>query len=164
MKHKQIIIGFGFTVMLGALALAGCGESGPPAAREDIPVQQLEITGNDKMKFNVTELKAKPLQRVELTFKNVGSMPKQSMGHNWVLLKSGTDPKAFVEAGFTAASDNYIAPNRKKEVLASTNILGPGESETITFTAPQKPGSYDYICTFPGHLAAGMAGVLRIAE
>ena len=162
--NKQIVIGLGFAAMLGAFALTGCGKSGPLPAREDIPVQKFELSGNDKMKFDITELEAKPLQRIELTFKNVGTMPKQSMGHNWVLLKPGTNAKVFNEAGLTAAGTNYIPPGQKDKVIANTNILGPGESETIKFTAPDKPGSYDYICTFPGHYAAGMVGVLKIAE
>lgn len=164
MKYKQIVVGLGFATMLGALALTGCGKSGPLPARDDIPTQKFEVTGNDKMKFDVTELAAKPLQKIELTFKNVGTMPKQSMGHNWVLLEPDTNAKTFVEAGLTAASTNYIAPSQKRHVIASTETLGPGETETITFTAPQKPGSYQYICTFPGHLAAGMTGTLKIAE
>ncbi len=164
LKRTQTIIGFGLTTTLAALVLAGCGKSGPLPAREDIPTQKFEITGNDKMKFDITELEAKPLQKIELTLKNIGSMPKQSMGHNWILLEPGTDAKAFVEAGLTAASTDYIAPAKKRFVIAHTSILGPGESDTITFTAPQKPGSYEFICGFPGHLAAGMKGVLKIAE
>lgn len=163
-KYKQIVVGLGVATMLGALSLTGCGKSKPLPARTDIPVQKFEVTGNDKMKFDINELEAKPLQRIELTFKNIGSMPKQSMGHNWVLVEPGTDIKAFVEAGLTAASTNYIAASQKRYVIASTETLGPGESETISFTAPQKPGSYQYLCTFPGHLAAGMVGVLKIAE
>ncbi len=163
-KYKQIVVGLGFAALLGALSLTGCGKAKPLPAREDIPTQVFEVTGNDKMKFDINELAAKPLQKIELTFKNVGSMPKQSMGHNWVLLEPGTNAKTFVEAGMTAASTNYIAPSQKRYVIAATETLGPGESETITFTAPQKEGSYEYICAFPGHLAAGMTGVLKIAE
>ena len=32
----------------------------------------------------------------------------------------------------------------------------------IEFTAPAKPGSYTFFCTFPGHFAAGMKGVLVV--
>jgi azurin len=164
MNTKHSLIRFGFATLLAAVTLTGCGQSGPPVARDDLPVKKLEITGNDKMKFNVTKLEAQARQRIELTLKNVGSMPKQSMGHNWCLLTLGTDPKAFAEAGLAAASTDYITPDRMNEVIAHTKILGPGESETITFTAPAKPGSYPYICTFPGHVAAGMKGVLEISE
>jgi len=46
-------------------------------------------------------------------------------------------------------------------VIASTKMLGPGETATVTFTAPA-PGVYDYICTFPGHALAGMRGTLTV--
>jgi plastocyanin len=31
-----------------------------------------------------------------------------------------------------------------------------------SFGAPAKPGSYTYLCTFPGHFVAGMKGVLVV--
>jgi len=31
-----------------------------------------------------------------------------------------------------------------------TRMLGGGESDTITFDAPE-PGTYIFICSFPGH-------------
>ena len=40
-------------------------------------------------------------------------------------------------------------------------MIGGGESDTITFTAPKK-GSYTYICTFPGHYGL-MKGVLIVS-
>ncbi|RYG55380.1 azurin, partial [bacterium] len=124
----------------------------------------LEITGNDQMKFNVDKLEAQARQKVELTFKNVGTMPKESMGHNWCLLELKVDPAKFLEAGFAAASNDYVAAAKEDEVIVRTKILGPGESETLTFTAPSEPGSYEYICTFPGHFGAGMKGHLEITE
>jgi quinohemoprotein ethanol dehydrogenase len=44
----------------------------------------------------------------------------------------------------------------------STPIINPGQtaSLTVTFT---KAGSYPYACTVPGHVAAGMKGVLRVS-
>ena len=39
------------------------------------------------------------------------------------------------------------------------------ENTTTTelFTAPSKPGDYDYVCTFPGH-AMLMKGILRVTR
>jgi plastocyanin len=34
--------------------------------------------------------------------------------------------------------------------------LGPGESQTQTFTAPAVPGEYQVVCDTPGHFQAGM--------
>jgi azurin len=39
----------------------------------------------------------------------------------------------------------------KKDVLAHTKLLGPGEFDTIEFMAPATPGTLEYVCTFPGH-------------
>ena len=35
-------------------------------------------------------------------------------------------------------------------IIAYTDLIGGGESSTITFDAPDK-GIYDFICSFPGH-------------
>ena len=32
----------------------------------------------------------------------------------------------------------------------------------VTFDAPTEPGEYVYLCSFPGHYAAGMKGLLVV--
>jgi azurin len=46
-------------------------------------------------------------------------------------------------------------------IIVFTKLLGPGESDTITFNAPAA-GVYDYICTFPGHVILGMRGKMTV--
>ncbi len=145
--------------LLGAALISGCNSK---SAKSSLPVKEIVITGSDQMKFDLTTIEAKAGQEVKLTFKNVGTMPKESMGHDWVLLEKNTDPLKFLEPGFAYASNDYIAPEMEKKVIAKTRILGPGEEETITFTAPSIASPYDYICTFPGHFAGGMKGVLVV--
>ena len=41
-------------------------------------------------------------------------------------------------------------PNDKR-ILLSSKLLEPGEKETLQFTAPAKPGDYEYVCTYPEH-------------
>jgi len=48
-------------------------------------------------------------------------------------------------------------------VLYYTGLLEPETSETIYFTAPEQPGTYTYVCTFPGHWRT-MQGTLRVVE
>ena len=48
----------------------------------------------------------------------------------------------------------------KKKILAHTKLLGPGEEDSVIFTAPS-PGKYEYLCTFPGHFGI-MRGVLTV--
>ena len=38
-----------------------------------------------------------------------------------------------------------------KRILQATKLLDPNSSETLRFLAPDKPGIYPYLCTFPGH-------------
>ena len=114
----------------------------------------IELTANDQLKFSTNELHVKANEPVKLTLKNIGTMPKESMGHNFTLLKDGTDIPGFA-AQAVSAPDHIPANN--PAIIAHTKLLGPGESDTIEFTVPA--GTYIYICTFPGHYMT-MTGVL----
>jgi len=41
-----------------------------------------------------------------------------------------------------------------------TPLIGPGKTATISITL--KKGKYTYLCTVPGHAAAGMKGVFTV--
>lgn len=112
---------------------------------------EITIEGNDQMKYNLNEIKVEAGQTVKLTLKHVGKLPKAAMGHNWVLLKPGTNIPEFGAASAKAAANDYI-PEGTDKVIVHTKMLGGGESTTIEFTAPDK-GTYDFICSFPGHYA-----------
>ena len=59
-----------------------------------------------------------------------------------------------------ANATNALPDSVKGDVIAATKLLGPAESETISFTAPE-PGDYEYVCTFPGHFAM-MRGIMNV--
>ncbi len=42
-----------------------------------------------------------------------------------------------------------------------TPTIAPGGSATLTVTLAKK-GSYEYLCTVPGHAANGMKGILKV--
>lgn len=84
------------------------------------------------------------------------------MGHNFVVLTTGVDMTEFLTAAATQARNAYVPPQFASKVLAHTKLLGPGESDTVTFTAPKTPGKYDFLCSFPGHAPAGMKGFLIV--
>jgi uncharacterized cupredoxin-like copper-binding protein len=42
-----------------------------------------------------------------------------------------------------------------------TPMIAPGKSASLTVTF-SKPGTYEYLCTVPGHAAAGMKGDLKV--
>lgn len=124
--------------------------------------KQLEISGDDTMRFNLAEMEKPAGEETTLVFTNKGTLPKAAMGHNFVLLKPGTDLAAFGNAAVAAAANEYIPtdPALAAQVVAHTKVLGPGESDSISFTITE-PGEYPYICSFPGHWAI-MKGVLHV--
>ena len=112
-------------------------------------VVQINLTGNDLMQFNLNEIRVKAGEEVRLTLTHIGELPENAMGHNFVLLKQGTDVVDFAQQAATATGNEYI-PEGTDAVIAKTEMIGGGEETTITFTAPE-PGTYEYICSFPGH-------------
>ena len=146
-----------------ALALLASTAACTPSAPEKPPLS-IVITGNDKLKFDVKTFEVKAGQKVVVTLKDIGTMPKATMGHDFVLLNKNTEIAKLLEAGTTHPDTDYIPPDQSFHVLAKTKIVGPRETTTVTFTAPQVPGPYDYICTFPGHYASGMKGVMTVVH
>jgi azurin len=121
----------------------------------------IEMTGGDDMKFSLAEITAKPGELITIRFKNIGTLPKVAMGHNVVVLKSDADPAAFASAAATARETDFIPPAMKDKIVAATALTGPGETVDVTFKAPAA-GTYPYLCSFPGHYAAGMRGKLIV--
>ena len=44
----------------------------------------------------------------------------------------------------------------------STPLVSPGQSNTLRVTF-LRSGTYEYLCTVPGHAAAGMKGLLKVS-
>jgi azurin len=122
----------------------------------------IHITGTEQMKYDVTTIHAKPGEELHVVLKSVGSMPKMAMAHNFVLVKPGTDVAKFNAAAFNARETDFIPPDMKSAVIATTGLAGAGETVEVTFKAPAKPGTYSYFCSFPGHYALGMRGDLIV--
>ena len=155
-------------LLLPVLALlSGCGsESGegagapPPVSLQ--PVTEIRITSNDQMRFAPATFAVKAGTTITLHLDNIGTMPKEAMGHNLVIIKPGIGINVFSTASQGHPGKKYIAPEYADQVVAATDLLGPGEKTTITFTAPASAGEYPFACTFPGHAMAGMKGVMKV--
>ncbi|MDE0768237.1 MAG: plastocyanin/azurin family copper-binding protein [Opitutaceae bacterium] len=120
----------------------------------------LELSGNDTMQFDKKAFDVAVGEEIKLVFTNKGTLPKAAMGHNVVILKPGTNVMAFGGGAIAAAATNYVPQDgpMAAQVIAHTKVLGPGESETITFKL-DAAGEYNFICSFPGHYAL-MKGVI----
>jgi len=149
---------------LSLALLAGCGkqDSASSAAPTTPSGNVLELTANDAMKYSVTRFETTAGADLKVILTNLGSMPKAAMGHNWVLLKKGADVKAFIDAAAIAAATENIPPSMTDAIIAKTKMLGPKQTDEITFKAPTEPGEYVFVCTFPAHYVSGMTGVLVV--
>ncbi|MEM6699252.1 MAG: plastocyanin/azurin family copper-binding protein, partial [Bacteroidota bacterium] len=122
----------------------------------DVPITLGTLPG---LRYDRTDMTVKAGSRIKWTFVN-----RDDMIHNLVLVKPGTAGsigKAALALGLKGERMEYV-PN-SDNVLYHTGLLQPGTSETIYFYAPETPGTYQFVCTFPGH-AELMRGVLRVVE
>lgn len=122
----------------------------------------IKIVGTDDMKYSLTKIDAKPGEEIKIVLTAQGALPKESMAHNFVLLVQGVNLDEFSMQAVMARANNYIPKNAADKILASSGLAGAGETVEVTFKAPTKPGDYTFMCTFPGHYAAGMKGILTV--
>lgn len=128
--------------------------AGPP------PEKTITITpvGN-QMEFEQTEITANPGQTVTIIFENTAT--STAMQHNVVVLNTADDSaiRRVGQAGTTA--ENYVPDD--PAIITATDVAKPGETTKVTFTVPESPGEYAYICTYPGHYVS-MQGTLIVEK
>ena len=116
----------------------------------------------EKMSYSRSIINAKPGERLKVRLMSMGQLPRTVMTHNFVLLTAGSDPKKFSDAAALTPATGYIPAALKSQILAQADMVGPGETSEVVFTAPKTPGSYPFLCTFAAHFAAGMTGTLVV--
>jgi azurin len=119
----------------------------------------MEVATGENLSFQTPQLEVQAGQAVRLTLKNLDSVP-----HNWVLLQPDSLSRVGqlanqLLADPTAGQKQYVP--RSEDVICYTDVIGPGQSFTIYFSAPDQPGRYPFLCTFPGHWMV-MNGVLHV--
>jgi len=124
--------------------------------------QTIEIVGTDNMKFDVTTIEASPGEEITIKLTTKSQIPKTAMAHNVVVIDKDADVNEVAQASMRARDNDYIAPEYKDQIIAATGLAGGGETVEVTFTVPEETGSYEYICSFPGHYSAGMKGTLIV--
>lgn len=143
---------------LVGVAIAACGGAAPaatsaPAAKSAVT---LEIASKgEELLYDKDTLTAPAGSSITLKLKNNSS----ALQHNWVLVKAGKSDTVAADGLAAGEAANYVK-EKDANVIAHLAIVKPGETGTITFDAPA-PGSYPYICTFPGHYML-MKGTLTI--
>ena len=125
--------------------------SSAASSTKDDNVTEVVLLATDQMQFNKSEIRVRAGKPIKFTLRHTGTMDVKVMGHNFVLLQPGTEIPAFANEAAGAAENDYI-PENTDAIIVHTKLLGGGQSDTIDFDAPE-PGTYDFICSFPGHYA-----------
>ncbi len=115
----------------------------------------INIEASDAMQFNQSNITIdSSCKKLTLTLKHTGKLPVNAMGHNWVMTKS-SDMTDIANAGLAAGLSNNYLPNNDQRVIASTKIIGGGQSDIIEIDVSKltKGGDYVFFCSFPGHWA-----------
>lgn len=101
----------------------------------------------EKMKYDVATFEVKAGQNVKVEFVNPDFMP-----HNIVFVEPGAADSianAAIALGAQGFAKQFIPDDER--IFAASKLVDNKKSETLAFKAPEKPGSYQYVCTFPGH-------------
>ena len=112
----------------------------------------------------IVGITAQPGEEIRIRLTTQSDLPASAMAHNWVLLTMNADAQEFINAAIQAKANDYIPENMTDQVYAQTGLAAGGETTEVTFTAPEEPGEYEFVCTFPGHYSAGMKGILTVEE
>jgi putative heme-binding domain-containing protein len=115
----------------------------------------------EQMRYDKALLVVEAGKPVSIVLINEDTMP-----HNLVV----TTPGAVEEIGPLAeamppeadAQGRLYIPSSPK-VLHATRMVEPGNQAQLSFTTPQSPGDYQYVCTFPGHWRR-MLGTLAVVD
>ncbi|MEX2235512.1 MAG: PVC-type heme-binding CxxCH protein [Cyclobacteriaceae bacterium] len=141
--------------------------TGPEPAGADLPVGEtgaIVITIKaleNEMKYDIKNFTVEAGKPVQIIFVN-----PDFMQHNLVITKPGT-METVGKAADKIASDPkgaamHYVPDMP-EVLFNTPLINPQETVKLEFIAPEQPGDYPYVCTFPGHWSI-MNGVMKVVK
>lgn len=127
---------------------------------QNLDVRTIAIgTVVERMIYDKERVMVEAGKPVEFRFANTDNMP-----HNFVILKPGALQEIGLQSDAEAqdpdARERNFIPKSDKILLAS-KLIGPGESQSLSFEVPKEPGMYPYVCTYPGHWRR-MFGVLVV--
>ena len=111
------------------------------------------VDSTDQMSYNTKEIVIdKSCKTFTVNLTHSGSLPKNVMGHNWVLSKTA-DMAGVATDGMAAGLDKNYLKDGDTRIIAHTKIIGAGEKDSVTFDVSKlNPAeSYEFFCTFPGH-------------
>ncbi|PAU58318.1 azurin [Pseudomonas sp. PIC25] len=123
----------------------------------------VDVESTDQMTYTTKAIEIdKGCKEFTVNLKHTGQLPKNVMGHNWVL-STAADMPGVVSDGMAAGLDNnYLKPDDAR-IIAHTKIIGGGESDSVSFDVSKLAAGNEYMffCSFPGH-SAMMKGTVTL--
>ena len=132
----------------------------PAGAAAHAPRRISLATVPSRMAYDTKELTVAPGTPVCITMSN-----PDTLQHNLLLVAPGAMAEMGIAGdrmGETAAGKACQFVPDSPKVLAVMGLVEPGATGEIWFVAPMKPGTYPYVCTYPGHWRM-MNGKLKVA-
>lgn len=141
-------------------ALAALPKEKRPEAAREFAVRTVTLKAIvGAMKYDPAEFEAKPGEALEIVLEN-----PDTMQHNFLLVAPGK----LSEVGVAGEKMGATAEGKAKQfvpdlpsVLEVMGLVDPGKTGHAYFFVPQKPGTYPYVCTYPGHWRM-MNGKMRV--
>ena len=116
---------------------------------------KVTVDSTDQMSFDTKDVSIdKSCKTFTVELKHSGSLPKNVMGHNWVLSKTA-DMQPIATDGLAAGIDKNYLKDGDTRIIAHTKIIGAGETDSVTFDVSKLAAgeSYGFFCSFPGHIS-----------
>ncbi|MDX1925574.1 MAG: plastocyanin/azurin family copper-binding protein [Pirellulaceae bacterium] len=117
---------------------------------QDIAVRVVRIkTVSEEMRYDVKHFVAAAGKPIQLILQNEDLMP-----HNLVIVQPGTLKEVALQAATMAPdalTDGKQYVPAAPQVLFATKMIQANKQERLTFTAPETPGEYPFVCTYPNH-------------
>lgn len=113
------------------------------------------VDSTDQMSFNTKAIEIdKSCKTFTVNLTHSGSLPKNVMGHNWVLSKEA-DMQPIATDGLGAGIDKDYLKEGDARIIAHTKIIGAGEKDSVTFDVSKlaEGEKYGFFCSFPGHIS-----------
>jgi azurin len=113
------------------------------------------VDSTDQMSFNTKAIEIdKSCKTFTVNLEHSGSLPKNVMGHNWVLSKEA-DMQPIATDGLSAGIDKNYLKEGDARIIAHTKIIGAGEKDSVTFDVSKLAAGekYGFFCSFPGHIS-----------
>lgn len=114
----------------------------------------VEVDSTDQMSFNTKAVEIdKSCKTFTVNLTHSGSLPKNVMGHNWVLSKEA-DMQSIATDGLGAGIEKDYLKDGDARIIAHTKVIGAGEKDSVTFDVSKLDPSekYGFFCSFPGHI------------